>query len=73
MLVRAPRDLSEITECILAVQKQQYNCRMMTFRSVNHITVFADKDTDWTLDGEKATGGETISITNLHHAITLIK
>jgi len=73
LLVRAPRDLSEITECILAVQKQQYNCRMMTFRSVNHITVFADKETNWTLDGEKATGGETISITNLHHAITLIK
>ena len=73
LLVRAPRDLSEITECILAVQKQQYNCRMMTFRSVKHITVSVDKDTNWTLDGEKATGGETISITNLHHAITLIK
>ena len=73
LLVRAPRDLTEITECILAVQKQQYNCRMMTFRSVKKVKIFADKDMDWTLDGEKALGSEEISVTNLHHAIRLIK
>ena len=73
LLVRAPRDLAEITECILAVQKQQYNCRMMTFRSVKSVKVFADQDIDWTLDGEKAPGSEEISVVNLHHAIQLIK
>ena len=73
LLVRAPRDLAEITECILAVQKQQYNCRMMTFRSVKSVKIFADKAMDWTLDGEKASGGEEISVENLHHAIRLIK
>ena len=73
LLVRAPRDLAEITECILAVQKQQYNCRMMTFRSVKSVKVFAGKDLNWTLDGEKAVGSEEISIVNLHHAIQLIK
>lgn len=73
LLVRAPRDLTEITECILAVQKQQYNCRMMTFRSVQNIKITADKDIRWTLDGEKAPSCAKISITNLHHAIRLIK
>ena len=73
LLVRAPRDLAEITECILAVQKQQYNCRMMTFRSVKNVKVFADKNIDWTLDGEKAPGSEEISVANLHHAIRLIR
>ena len=73
LLVRAPRDLTEITECILAVQKQQYNCRMMTFRSVQDIKIIADKDIRWTLDGEKAPICAEISITNLHHAIRLIK
>ena len=73
LLVRAPRDLAEITECILAVQKQQYNCRMMTFRSVKSVKIFADKDIDWTLDGEKASGGEEISVVNLHHAIRLVR
>ena len=73
LLVRAPRDLTEITECIMAVQKQQYNCRMMTFRSVKKVTVYAESDMPWTLDGEKAIGGTEISITNLHQAIRLIK
>jgi hypothetical protein len=61
LLVRAPRDLSEITECILAVQKQQYNCRMMTFRSAKEITVFTDAEMFWTLDGEKANGSSVPS------------
>ncbi len=73
LLVRAPRDLSEITECIVAVQKQQYNCRMMTFRSAKEITVFADADMFWTLDGEKANGNNPVTIVNLPHAIELIK
>jgi YegS/Rv2252/BmrU family lipid kinase len=73
LLVRAPRDLAEITECIMAVHKQQYNCRMMTFRSVQNVKVFADKYIDWTLDGEKAPGSEEIAVENLHHAIRLIR
>lgn len=73
LLVRAPRNLSEITECIMAVQKQQYNCRMMTFRSAKEVTIYADADIFWTLDGEKAQGDNTVTITNLHHAIRLVK
>lgn len=73
LLVRAPRELGEITECIAAVQKQQYNCRMMTFRSVQQITIYADADMFWTLDGEKELGHSQVSVTNLHHAIRLIQ
>jgi len=73
LLVRAPRDLSEITECIAAVQKQQYNCRMMTFRSAKQVSIYADADMYWTLDGEKEPGHNQITVTNLHHAIRLIK
>lgn len=73
LLVRAPRDLMEIPECIMAVQKQQYNCRMMTFRSAKEIKIYSDTEMYWTLDGEKADGGSFVSIKNLHHAIKLIK
>ena len=73
LLVRAPRDLLEITECITAVQKQQYNCRMMTFRSAKEIKITASADIPWTLDGEMAPGIDEITATNLHHAITLIR
>ena len=73
LLVRKPRDLSEIAECISAVQKQQYNCRMMTFRSAREVKITSNADMFWTLDGEKAQGAPEITITNLHHAIQLIK
>lgn len=73
LLVRAPKDLFEITECITAVQKQQYNCRMMTFRSAKHVKICASADMPWTLDGEMADGAEELTATNLQHAITLIR
>jgi len=72
LLVRAPQDLTELTEFIVAVQKQQYNCRMMTFRSAKEVKVYAGREMLWSLDGEKAVGQDTITISNLHHAIRLI-
>ena len=73
MLVRAPRELSEIPECIQAVTKQQYNCRMITFRSAQHIYVEADPEMPWTLDGEREDGHSQVEVQNLHHAIRLLK
>ena len=73
LLVRAPKTLQEIPECLLAVQKQQYNCTMMTFRSASHIVVEADPEMPWTLDGEKDDGHEQVEIRNLHHAIQIIQ
>ena len=73
MLVREPKNLQEISECLLAVQKGQYNCAMMTFRTASHITVEADPEMPWTLDGEKEEGHEAVEIRNLHRAISIIQ
>ena len=73
LLVRAPRDLTEITECILAVQKQQYNCRMLTFRNAKEVKVYTDSPLFWALDGEKEPGAGTVTISNQHRAIALQK
>ena len=73
LLVRAPKTLQEISECLLAVQKQQYNCAMMTFRSAAHILVEAEPEMPWTLDGEKEEGHETVEVHNLHHAIKILQ
>lgn len=73
LLVRAPRDLNEIRDCINALRTQKYNCGMITFRSARHITVHASPDMPWSLDGEWESGHERVEITNLHHAIRLIK
>lgn len=71
LLVRAPRSIQELHECILALRSQDYNCNMITFRSAEHITVHAPGTMPWSLDGEHDAGGATIKIENLHHALYL--
>ena len=73
LLIRMPKSLQEISECLLALQKQQYNNAMMTFRSASHIEVEAEPDMLWTLDGEKEMGHETVTVQNLHRAIQIIQ
>lgn len=73
LLLRAPRDLSEIAECVQAVQKQKYNCRMITFRSASNIRVEADPNMPWTLDGEQEQGHAQVEVKNLHRAIRLLQ
>ena len=73
MLIRAPRSLAEITECIQALQSQKYNCAMITFRPAKHIKIYADPEMPWTLDGERADGSEEITVENIHLGLNLIQ
>ena len=74
LLLRAPRNLLEITECITAVQAGRYNdCKMITFCSADKVKVFSDPDMPWTLDGEKFDSAPEIPVENVHHAIRLIR
>ena len=74
LLIRAPKTLTELPECILALQTQDYsNCGMITFRSASKIKVLANPDMLWTLDGEREEGHEEVYVENLHNAIRLIQ
>lgn len=73
MLIRAPRNINEIHECILAVQNQEFNCGMITFRPAKTVKITADPFMPWTLDGEKADGYQNITVENLHHALRIVK
>ena len=73
LLVRMPVDIIELSECILAVQSQKYNCAIITFRSAEKIRVYADPLMPWTLDGEREEGHGCVDVENVHHAIRLIQ
>ena len=73
MLIRAPRTLNEIPECLFAVQNQEFNCGMITFRPARKVKITVDPDMTWTLDGEKAEGSSEILVENLHHAVRIMK
>lgn len=72
LLVRAPKNIQELQECVVALRNQTYNCGMITFRSAGRMKVTANPDMPWTLDGEKAEGSADIYIENLHQCIQLV-
>ena len=73
ILVRLPRDMNELAECVTALQNQTYDCAAITFRSVSRLKVCQEPTVAWTLDGERAEGAQTIHIENLHRAIRLVQ
>ena len=73
LLVRAPQDITEVSECIRALQTQKYNCRMITFLTASRVRITASADMVWTLDGERENGQERVEVQNMHHAIQLIQ
>lgn len=73
MLIRMPKSLLELSECLKAIQTQKFNCSMITFFSAQSVRIQADPEMNWTLDGEMEPGHSQVDIANLHHAITLIK
>lgn len=73
LLVRYPKDFTEVAESVQAVQKQTYNSTMMLFRSAKQITVTAESEVVWTLDGEKGPGCETVEVKNLRQALQLVR
>ena len=73
MLIRAPRTINEIPECLFAVQNQEFNCGMITFRPARSVKITVDPAMTWTLDGEKAEGSSEILVENLHHAVRIMK
>lgn len=72
LLIRAPKDIQELHECIVALTSQKYNCGMITFRSASNIVIHANPSMAWSLDGEKADGESVININALHKRISLM-
>ena len=73
LLVRAPKDLFELGECVKAVQQQTYNSAMLTFINTSRVSVTAPENMSWTLDGEQEPGHSQIEANCLHHAIRVYR
>ncbi len=72
LLVRKPRSLLEMSDCIKALTTQDYNCPILTFLSTPSVEIEAPEDVDWTLDGEFQKGTTHCSVVNCHSAINII-
>ena len=72
LLIRAPRDITELAECVQVLKNQTYNCGMLTLRNAERVTITAPKEMDWTLDGERELGRESMEAVCLRHAVRVI-
>lgn len=72
LLIRSPKDLIELTDCIGALQKKTYDCRMITFLSTESVRITAPETLTWTLDGEMQQGAKEIQVDCCRHAIGII-
>ena len=69
LLIRVPKDLFELGDCVKALQQKTYNCAMITFINTTEVTISAPKEMPWTLDGEQEPGHGQVKATCLKHAI----
>ncbi|MBQ9940472.1 MAG: YegS/Rv2252/BmrU family lipid kinase [Clostridia bacterium] len=72
ILIREPKGLLELTDCVHAIQTQTYKSDMIILRKATNFSVTATDNMDWSLDGEKENGHRNIKVTCLHKAICLI-
>ncbi len=68
LLIRKPRSLLELSDCVLALTTQEYHTPMLTGR----VEIDCPSELDWTLDGEYAAGQAHCVVENLHDAIRVI-
>ena len=72
LLIRAPKDLFELSDCVRALQQKTYSSPMITFLSTDSLTVSSPVDLCWTIDGEQEPGHVETEISCLRHAIQVI-
>ena len=73
LLIKAPKNLIELNECIAALTTQNYNNRMLEFRSTSEVAITCETEVEWALDGEYEKGAKEIVIKNIPDAFTIIK
>ena len=73
LLIKMPKNVAELNECIKALVEQKYNTPAITFRNTARVTVTADPAMEWSLDGEWNGGCEQVTVQNVRDAIRLQK
>ena len=72
LLIRTPKDLFELGECVRSLQQKDYASPMLTFQKAAELTVDPPEDMPWTLDGEQESGHNQVTVRCLHHAMDFI-
>lgn len=72
LLVKAPSNLIELNQIMLAVTTRDFGSPHLEFFSASELNVEADPEMPWTLDGEYQAGSAEIQIENVHNAAKIL-
>lgn len=72
LLIRAPKDLLELSDCVRALQQKTFDHPLITFLSTDCMTISALEGLSWTIDGEHHIGQTETAVSCLQHAIQVI-
>lgn len=71
-LIRKPKNIIKVQPLIDGILKKKFDREGMEFFHTKNLTVYSEKEVDWTLDGEHATASGELKIGNLQNAIKFI-
>lgn len=72
-LVKKPKNLMDLNNIISSLATSTFDNTSVDLYKASNITITADEDLDWTLDGEHINGGKTVNIEILNNAIDFIR
>ena len=72
LMIRQPKDISQLNEIIKALYEQNYNHELVTLRKVKKARIVCPDAEDWSLDGEKGEGREVNEFEVISGGIRLI-
>ena len=72
VLIRQPKDIVELHECVVSLSKQKYDSNMITMLSAKNVKVKTNKKINWSLDGEKAADVKEIDIDIISNRLQII-
>jgi YegS/Rv2252/BmrU family lipid kinase len=73
VLVRNPRSPGEFNQVVNALMRSDLKSEMIDFVRASEVYFEVPPETQWSLDGEKAAGGDQVDIVNLPRAVHLLR
>lgn len=73
LLVKAPRNTMELTECVRALTEQDYHSEILRLYSTSHAKITTAYTMDWSLDGEHVKSSGTVDLFDIKDAVRILK
>lgn len=72
MLVRPPQTLLDLSIILNSVSTMKYDPRLFVYTQASELDFATEKELNWSIDGEKVSGGTSVHISCVHNGLSLI-